>query len=94
MREEQDAYQASIEFWIAHNNGQKDPELDYAAGLYKDNPETLRKKVGQTYRSRDASIPDYSPNHIPPEKQGFFSKLKMFFYSLRDNYTNSTMPIN
>ncbi len=94
VREEQDAYQASIEFWIAHNNGVKDPELDYAAGLYRENPDKLREKVGQTYRSRDKSIPEYSPYHIPPEQQGFFSRLKMYFFSVKDNYSSSTMPIN
>ncbi len=89
IREEQDAYIESIEFWLAHNNGIKDPELDYASGLYRENPNKLREKVAQTYRSRDASIPEYSPNHIPPEEQGFLSKLKMYFFSVRDSYSSS-----
>lgn len=94
IREEQDAYHSSIEFWIAHNNGVKDPELDYAAGLYRENPDKLNKKVAQTYRSRDKSIPEYSPNHIPPDQEGFFSRLKIYFFGLKSQVSNNSVPIN
>jgi len=94
VMEEQNAYQASIEFWIAHNDNIKDPELDYAANLYKENPNKLREKVAQTYRSRDSSIAEFSPNHIPREKMGLWSKIKMYLFRVKDNYTNKTIPIN
>ncbi|HSA06770.1 MAG TPA: tetratricopeptide repeat protein [Candidatus Gastranaerophilales bacterium] len=84
IREEQDAYQASIEFWIAHNNGVKDPELDYAAELYKENPDKLRERVASTYRSRDKNIPEYSPNHTASDKIGFTSKLNDYFSKLQN----------
>ena len=64
--EEQDAYEQSVLFWINNNNGVKDPELDYAAELYKQSPQTLRSKVGDIYRTRDKGISEYSPNHRPP----------------------------
>ena len=94
VREEQDAYHASIEFWVAHNNGIKDPELDFAASLYKENPQKLARKVADTYRSRDNSIPEYSPNHIPPSKQGLLSRMKMYFLSTTNKYTNKTISIS
>jgi len=64
--EEQDAYEESIKFWLKHSNGIKDPELDYAAELYKKSPQSLRERVAVIYRSRDKNIPEYSPNHVPP----------------------------
>lgn len=64
--EEQDAYERSIMFWVEKNNGIKDPELDYAAELYKQSPQALRNKVGDVYRTRDKSISEYSPYHTPP----------------------------
>lgn len=79
IKEEQDAYQASIEFWIAYNNEIKDPELDYAAALYRKNPQKLAQKVAETYKNRDESIPEYSPNHMPPSGQGLLSKMKLYF---------------
>ncbi len=60
VREEQDAYEESIKFWLNNNKGIKDPELDYAAQLYNQSPQTLRNKVAEIYRSRDKSIPEYS----------------------------------
>jgi tetratricopeptide (TPR) repeat protein len=63
VKEEGDAYNDSIEFWINNNNGIKDPELDYAAQLYKQHPHNLRGKVAEIYRSRDNGIPEVSPNH-------------------------------
>lgn len=94
IREEQDAYHESIEFWIAHNNGVKDPELDYAAGLYKENPRKLREKVAHTYRSRDKSIPEYSPNHIPPDKLSFWSRLKIYVLRIKDNYYGDSVHVD
>ncbi len=94
IMEEQDAYQESIEFWIAHNNGVKDPELDFAAGLYKENPNKLREKVAHTYRSRDESIPEYSPNHVPPGRMDFWSRLKIYVLTLKDNYYGDDMHVD
>lgn len=63
VKEEQDAYRESVKFWLAHNNGIKDPEMDYAASMYLINPENLDNAVEDIYTSRDASIPKVSPNH-------------------------------
>lgn len=68
--EEQDAYKIATDFWIKNSGGIKDPEMDYAADLYKQSPETLDKRVDEIYTLRDASISRTSPNH-PPKK--FFS---------------------
>ncbi|MBQ9246649.1 tetratricopeptide repeat protein [bacterium] len=65
--EEQDAYEIATEFWINNANGIKDPEMDYAADLYKKSPATLRKRVEEIYTLRDPSIAKTSPNH-PPTK--------------------------
>lgn len=76
VREEQDAYEQSVIFWIKHNNGVKDPELDYAAELYKESPKKLESKVAEIYRTRDKDIPDYSPGHRPlnaSSGEGFFN---------------------
>ncbi len=81
--EEQDAYEASIKFWIHNNNGVKDPELDYAADLYQKSPQVLRDRVAVIYRSRDKSIPEYSPNHIPPSASiGIRDSLRFKLYDL------------
>jgi len=93
IKEEQDAYQSSVEFWIAHNNGLKDPELDYAEGLYKQSPQKLKDRVAETYRSRDKALPDYSPYHIS-EQANFLTKLKFYFSRVKDKYSNNTMPIS
>ena len=65
VREEQDAYELAAKFWIKHANGIKDPEMDYAAGLYLQSPKTLKDRVGEIYKLRDPSIPMTSPNHPP-----------------------------
>ncbi len=88
IREEQDAYEESIEFWIANNKGIKDPELDYATDLYKENPQKLRQKVGETYRSRDASMPEYSPYHTPNEGLGLMASLKIATLRLKNQVCN------
>jgi|GEM_PF-1035015 len=63
IKEEQDAYKESVKFWLAHNNGIKDPEMDYASSLYLINPASLDEKVKEVYSTRDSSIPLFSPNH-------------------------------
>ena len=63
--EEQDAYETATQFWIDNSNGIKDPEMDYAADLYKQSPETLRQRVEEIYTLRDPSIAKTSPNHPP-----------------------------
>lgn len=75
IREEQDAYQAATKFWIENSNGVKDPEMDYAAELYKKSPETLNNRVEEIYVLRDPSISKTSPNH-PPQKKTFFNFYK------------------
>ncbi len=67
VHEEQDAYEIATDFWINHANGIGDPEMDYAAGLYKQSPQTLRNRVEEIYKLRDPSIAMTSPNH-PPDK--------------------------
>lgn len=73
IREEQDAYTVATKFWIQHSNGIKDPEMDYAADLYKQSPEKLNNRVEEIYKLRDPSINQTSPNH-PPEKLFHFNK--------------------
>ena len=68
IREEQDAYRDQISFWVKNSNGVADPELDYAAGLYKQSPETLDSRVEEIYRLRDPRIARVSPNHPPSNK--------------------------
>lgn len=72
IREEQDAYAIATKFWIENSNGVKDPEMDYAADLYKQSPETLSKRVEEIYVLRDPSIAKTSPNHPPQQKKSFF----------------------
>ena len=67
IREEQDAYETAAKFWIKYSNGVKDPEMDYAAELYKQSPKTLSSRVAEIYKLRDPYIPETSPNH-PPDK--------------------------
>lgn len=67
VAEEQDAYETAAKFWIKYSNGVKDPEMDYAAELYKQSPDTLKKRVEEIYTLRDPSIAKTSPNH-PPKK--------------------------
>ncbi len=71
VREEQDAYEIATKFWIKYSNGVNDPEMDYAADLYKKSPTQLRERVEEIYVLRDPSIAKTSPNH-PPEKKKFF----------------------
>lgn len=70
VREEQDAYQIATKFWIKNSKGIKDPEMDYAAGLYKQSPSALSKRVEEIYVLRDPDIAKTSPNH-PPDKKHF-----------------------
>lgn len=63
VREEQDAYAVAAEFWSKNSDGIKDPEMDYAAGLYKESPDKLNKRVEEIYMMRDSSIAKTSPNH-------------------------------
>ncbi len=67
VREEQDAYEVAAKFWIKNSNGVKDPEMDYAAELYKKSPDTLKTRVAEIYTLRDPYISETSPNH-PPKK--------------------------
>ena len=76
MREEQDAYEIATKFWIKHSKGVQDPEMDYAAELYKQSPTALASRVKEIYELRDPSIAQTSPNH-PSEKKihfNFFNK--------------------
>ena len=67
ITEEQDAYEIATKFWIKNSNGVSDPEMDYAADLYKKSPETLKTRVKEIYTLRDPQIAETSPNH-PPDK--------------------------
>ena len=71
VREEQDAYKIATEFWIANSKGVQDPEMDYAASLYKQGPSVLSDRVAEIYKMRDPDIAMTSPNH-PPQKKTFF----------------------
>ena len=73
VREEQDAYEVAAKFWIKNSKGVKDPEMDYASGLYKKSPSALRQRVAQIYTMRDPDIAMTSPNH-PPKKLFNFNK--------------------
>lgn len=75
VREEQDAYEIATKFWIKNSNGVQDPEMDYAAQLYKQSPEQLQARVKEIYELRDPSISQTSPNH-PPEKKVHFNFFK------------------
>ncbi|MDD3012813.1 MAG: tetratricopeptide repeat protein [Candidatus Gastranaerophilales bacterium] len=101
IKEEQDAYRESVKFWLAHNNGIKDPEMDYASSLYLINPANLDEKVKEVYSTRDSSIPQYSPNHgiaaYGLEKNSdnsVFSKIKNFFSSLFSKPAQITPQFN
>ena len=84
ITEEQDAYRASVIFWLARNNGIKDPEMDYAASLYLISPEKLNEKVEEVYTSRDKSIPKYSPHHgIASCKQSFIHYKRLIHTIIR-----------
>lgn len=63
IKEEQDAYDSATEFWVKNANGVKDPEMDYAADLFKKSPATLNARVAEIYKLRDPQISDVSPNH-------------------------------
>lgn len=73
IREEQDAYEVATKFWIQNSNGVKDPEMDYAADLYKKSPDALKNRVEEIYLMRDPDIAKTSPNH-PPQKKFHFVK--------------------
>ena len=75
IREEQDAYKIATEFWIANAKGVQDPEMDYAASLYKQSPTVLANRVAEIYKQRDPDIEMTSPNH-PPRKKSFFKMPK------------------
>ena len=75
IREEQDAYEIATKFWIRNSNGVKDPEMDYAAALYKQSPSSLSSRVEEIYKLRDPSISQTSPNH-PPDKFSMFNRKK------------------
>ena len=75
IREEQDAYRIATEFWIHNSNGVEDPEMDYAASLYKQSPLVLSDRVAEIYKMRDPDIAMTSPNH-PPQKKSFFKMSK------------------
>lgn len=83
VREEQDAYALAAKFWIKNSNGIKDPEMDYAAGLYKSSPRKLSTRVEEIYTLRDPSIAKTSPNHPPKQKASFLTKRKAASQSLR-----------
>ena len=84
IREEQDAYEIATKFWIENSNGVQDPEMDYAADLYKKSPQTLKDRVEEIYSLRDPDISKTSPNHPP---QSFFSQN----YSNQNNAAAQTL---
>ena len=69
VREEQDAYNKATEFWLDNSKGIKDPEMDYAADLYKQSPQTLSNRVEEIYKLRDPNIAMTSPNHPSRSKK-------------------------
>ncbi len=83
VREEQDAYALAAKFWIKNSKGVKDPEMDYAAGLYKSSPRKLSERVEEIYTLRDPDIAKTSPNHPPKQKTSFLTKSKAASQSLR-----------
>ena len=86
IREEQDAYEIATKFWIANSKGVEDPEMDYAAELYKQSPDSLKNRVAEIYQMRDPDISKTSPNHPPikkfhwgkPDKQAASQNLKTY----------------
>ncbi len=69
VREEQDAYCLAAKFWIKNSGKVKDPEMDYAAELYKKSPSALSDRVEEIYVLRDPKISKTSPNHPPKSRQ-------------------------
>ena len=104
IKEEQDAYREAAKFWVAHNNGVKDPEMDFVSQLYLGSPENLDKKVEEIYSSRDSSIQKFSPKHgiaaqsfEPNYVSTGFDRVKEFFtniFSERKNTANSQISPN
>lgn len=68
VKEEQDAYETATKFWIENSQGIEDPEMDYAAELYKQSPDSLKTRVAEIYQMRDPDIAQTSPNHPPTKK--------------------------
>ena len=93
IKEEQDAYKESVKFWIAHNNGIKDPEMDYAASLYLVSSESLDNKVAEVYFSRDPSIAKVSPHHGLPA-QGLFALGIKHGIDKVTNFVKSLLSLN
>lgn len=85
VREEQDAYKLATKFWIKNANGVKDPEMDYAASLYKKSPSALSSRVEEIYTLRDPNISKTSPNHPPKQKKskGLFTRSNAASQSLK-----------
>lgn len=85
VREEQDAYEVAAKFWLKHSKGIKDPEMDYAAELYKKSPSSLKNRVEEIYTLRDPDIAKTSPHH-PPSKifKNFNSKTKAASKGLKE----------
>ncbi len=69
ITEEQDAYRDQVKFWINNGKGTKDPELDYAAYLYRQSPKALDDKIKTIYSSRDCNIRMESPHHTKALKK-------------------------
>ncbi len=84
IREEQDAYEAAAKYWIKNSKGIKDPEMDYAAGLYKKSPASLRERVEEIYTLRDPSIAKTSPNHPPAKKNHLLKRSNAASQSLSE----------
>lgn len=83
--EEQDAYEVATDFWIKHSDGVEDPEMDYAASLYKRSPEILRNRVEEIYMLRDPEIAATSPNHPPDKKVSSKNKKKVASQPIKPN---------
>ncbi len=78
IKEEQDAYREQVKFWINNNKRTEDPELDYAADLYKKSPRELDKRIETIYGSRDCNIKMESPHHTRASK----SPIRRFLASI------------
>ena len=99
IKEEQDAYRESAKFWVAHNDGVEDPEMDFVVKLYRDSPESLDKKVEEIYSSRDSSIQKFSPKHgiaaqsfEPDHVSTGFDRVKEFFTNMFSERKNAANP--
>lgn len=88
IKEEQDAYRKSVEFWDQYGNGIKDPEMDYALALEKKNPIELDNKVEEIYSTRGDSIPMTSPNHGLAAKELTQKGFNGFIESVSANIKN------